>query len=126
MDYSIEIKVEGNILIATVAGELGEKAYLAMRDQVRASLERLGAQHILLDIRHVVLWASLTEIFMTAVSNVGVIPKGTKYAIVYSEQTVSEANAQFGELVARNRGGQLRAFTDMALARGWLSAPDMV
>ena len=126
MDRSIEIKSVGNILIATVVGELDESAYLAMRDQVRASLEKTGAQHILLDLRRCVMRVFLAEVFKVAASNVEVIPPAAKYAVVYSAHTLPEADVQFGELVARNRGAQLRAFTDLIEAQAWLSAPAVV
>jgi hypothetical protein len=126
MDFSIEIKPEGNILIATVVGELDEKAYVEMRNQVKASLEKTGAQHILLDLRRCVVQVSMMGVFRTAASNVEIFPPGIKYAVVYSAQTLPEDNAHFGETVARNRGAHFRVFNDMAVAQKWLGASGAV
>ena len=120
MGFSVEIQLQGQVVMATVVGELDEVNYLSMRGQVRASLVQAGAQGVLLDLRRAVVQASLPGIFNVAASNVEAIPDECKYAIVYSEHTLPEADAQFGETVARNRGAQLRAFSDLAAAQAWL------
>ncbi|MDD5095395.1 MAG: STAS/SEC14 domain-containing protein [Dehalococcoidia bacterium] len=121
MDWSIEIKTEDDVLVATVTGELDEKRYLAMRDRVLLSLGETDARHILVDVRHAVVRISTMGIFALATSNRDAIPRGVKYAVVFSRHTLPAANASFGENVARNRGAQMKSFTDIAEAERWLS-----
>jgi hypothetical protein len=59
-------------------------------------------------------------VFAVAASNPDVIPRGRKYAVVYSEQTLPAEKAVFGENVARNRGAWLSTFTDIEEAWRWL------
>ncbi len=121
MDWSIEVRQDGDILVATVTGELDLKAYLSARDQVRKHLDTTHSRSVLFDIRATVLHLSTLDVFDAAASNPGVIPSGTRYAIVISPQAVSLSNVTFGETVAANRGALLRAFTDISQAREWLT-----
>jgi hypothetical protein len=124
MGWSIETKTEGDILVATVKGDLAKADYLAVREKVRSSLEETGTHHVLLDIRQAILQVSTMGIFSVASSNPDVIPRGRKYAVVYSAQTLPAENAVFGENVARNRGAWLSSFTDIEAARRWLTSED--
>jgi hypothetical protein len=121
MDWSIEVRQDGDILVATVTGELDLKAYLSARDQVRKHLDATHSRGVLFDIRATVLHLSTLDVFDAAASNPGVIPSGTRYAIVFSPQSVSVPNVNFGETVATNRGAMLRAFSDVSQARQWLT-----
>jgi hypothetical protein len=124
MSFTMEIRLEGNILIATVMGELDMPSYQSMREHVRASLEQSGAQHVLIDLRGAVVQVSLIDVFDAASTNVDIFDRSGKYAIVYSETTLPEAQVHFGESVARTRGAQFRVFVDLALAQEWLNGTD--
>jgi hypothetical protein len=121
MDWFVETGTEGDTLVATVRGELGKADYLALREKVRSSLEETGTRHVLLDIRGAILQVSTMGVFAMAASNPDVIPRGRKYAVVYSLRTLPADNAVFGENVARNRGALLSAFTDIEEAKRWLT-----
>jgi hypothetical protein len=121
MDWSIEVRQDGDILVATVTGELDLKAYLSARDQIRKHLDATHSRSVLFDIRATVLHLSTLDVFDAASSNPGVIPGGTRYAIVFSPQGVPASNISFGETVASNRGAMLRAFSDISQARQWLA-----
>ena len=107
--------------MATVVGPLDLKDYLSVREGVRSRLETTHAPSVLLDIRSAVLRVSVMEVFDAAASTADVIPHGVRYAIVFSAQTLPIHDARFGENVARNRGAQLKAFTDISRAREWLA-----
>jgi hypothetical protein len=55
MVWYVETKTEGDILVATVRGDLEKADYLAVREKVRSSLEETGTHHVLLDIRQAIL-----------------------------------------------------------------------
>jgi hypothetical protein len=125
MDWSIEIKVDGDVLVAAVDGGLNAKAYIAAREKVRSALEKSRAQCVLFDIRRAVLHLTTMDVFDVAASNSQVIPPSTPCAVVFSSDTMSMRDARFGEDVARNRGACLKAFTDIAKAKQWLvGGPD--
>jgi hypothetical protein len=121
MDWSIEIRHDGETLVATVTGELDLKSYLSARDHVRQHLDAVHSRAVLFDIRDTVLHVSILDVFEAASSNPEVIPGGTRYAIVISPQAVPASSVAFGETVAANRGALLRAFSDVARARQWLA-----
>lgn len=122
MDWSLETKIEEDILVATITGTLDKNAYLAARDKVLSLFkETANTRHILIDIRHAVLRISVMGIFEVAETSHEVIPPLTKYAVVYSSSTLQERNCHFGENVAVNRGANLKVFTDIAEAKQWLT-----
>jgi hypothetical protein len=120
MNFTINSKREGKILIATVVGRLDLQAYLSMRKTVRDSLEKTESQDILLDLQRAIVQVSFMEVFNAASTNVELFTYPKKYAIVYSAETIQEENAKFGETVAQNRGSNFRVFKDIDLAKEWL------
>jgi hypothetical protein len=124
MPFTIEIRPEGKILTATVIGDLDKSSYQSMREHVYTSLKQSGAQHVLLDLRSAVVQVSLLDVFDAASTNADIFDRSCKYAIVYSETTLPEAQVHFGESVARNRGAQFRVFLDLAPAQEWLNGTD--
>jgi hypothetical protein len=120
MTFTVEYNLNGNILVAKVVGELDLQTYLSMRQKVKDMVNQTGAQHILLDLRRVVLHVSFIDIFEAASTHVEVFDRDKKYAIVYSLQTMAQGNVNFGETVARNRGSQFKVFLDIKEAKEWL------
>ena len=120
MDWSVEMDVQGDILIATVTGDLKEGDYRAARDKVRLCIQEKNLHSVLFDIRHAVLNISTIGIFSIAASYPEVIPPGTMYAIVYSSDSLSTADFDFYENVARNRGACLKMFSNITEAKQWL------
>jgi hypothetical protein len=125
MECFMKISSDGKVLIAKAIGALDEAAYLMMRSKIVDSIKNCTAKNILLDIRHAIVAASVVEIYHIVASSVKMFPMGFKYAIVYSDKTISEENAKFGETVARNRGGQLFVFKDISEAKEWLAIPEV-
>jgi len=121
MSWSIETKIEEDTLVITLVGEADKTEYLALRERVRSILEKASLRHVLLDLRRAVLHASMLDVFEVARSNPNAIPSNVKYAVVFSPETLSIQNVELGENVARNRGADLRAFTDISEARNWLT-----
>ena len=121
MEWTFHTELCVDYLVATVVGDLDGKDYRDMRDMLREVLESSGVQKALLDIRQAVLHVTFMELYSMAASNPDVIPRGTKYAILYSEKTVSPAEVKFGEDVATNRGASLKVFSIKEEAERWLA-----
>jgi hypothetical protein len=121
MDHLIKISSDGMTIIANADGKLDETAYLLIRNKIVELIKNCNAKNMLLDIRNAVVKASVMEIYSVASSSVEMFPLGFRYAIVYSEITMSEKDALFGETVVRNRGGQLKVFKDISEAHEWLA-----
>jgi hypothetical protein len=121
MEYLTEINLDDKMLIVTVIGELDEATYFMMLNKAFNSLKSINAQHILLDISRATVRASTLEVYKMVTSNIEMIHKRRKYAIVYSGNTIQEEYAKFGETVAYNRGWQMRVFRDVSEARKWLA-----
>jgi hypothetical protein len=125
MEHFIKVSPQGKALIATAVGELNETAYLLIRKEIVDSIKICNAKHILIDIRNAIVHASVMEIYQFAESSLKMFPLGFRYAVVYSEKTMSEEDAKFGETVARNRGGQVQVFKDVSEAKKWLAIAEI-
>lgn len=125
MEHFIKVSPHGKALIATAVGELNETAYLLMRKEIVDSIKICNAKHILIDIRNAIVHASVMEIYQFAESSLKMFPLGFRYAVVFSEKTMSEEDAKFGETVARNRGGQVQVFKDVSEAKKWLAIAEI-
>ncbi len=120
--WSLGTKIEEDILVATIIGTVDKNVYLAARGTVISLFkETATASHILIDIRQAVLRTSVIGIFEIAETSHEVIPSKARYAVVYSSSALAERNGHFGENVAVNRGANLKAFTDIAEAKQWLT-----
>ena len=122
MNWSVEMEVQGDILIATVTGDLKEGDYRAARDKVCSYIKENKVHNVLFDVRQAVLHISTIGIFSIAASYPEVIPPGTMYTIVYSSKSLPAADFIFYENVARNRGACLKVFSDIVEAKQWLIA----
>lgn len=120
MNWSVEMEMQGDIIIATVTGDLKEGDYRAARDKVRSYIKERDVHSVLFDVRQAVLHISTIGIFSIAASYPEVIPPGTMYAVVFSSESLSAADFDFYENVARNRGACLKVFSDIAKAKQWL------
>jgi len=125
MEHFIKVSSHGKAIIATAVGELNEAVYLLMRKEIVDSIKTCNAKHILIDIRNAIVHASVMEIYQFAESSLKMFPLGFRYAVVYSEKTMSEDDAKFGETVALNRGGQVQVFRDISKAKKWLAISEI-
>jgi hypothetical protein len=121
MDCFVKVSSDGKALISTAVGEFDEAAYLLMQSKIVDSIKSCNAKNILIDIRRAVVHASVMEIYQFASSSVKIFPLGYRYAIVYSEKTMSEEDVKFGETVALNRGGLVKVFRNISKAKKWLA-----
>lgn len=122
MIHTLTVAIEDGLLVAALNGDVNEEEYLAARRQLAIKLEEATLNKVLFDLRNCELKISVIQIYSIAASHNLVIPRGTKYAVVYSAKTVAEKDAQFGEDVATNRGASLQVFTDYQLALSWLKS----
>lgn len=125
MDCFVKVSSDGKTIICIAEGQLDNADYSLMRNKIVDAVKRCHARHILLDIRQAIVAASVTEIYQATASSIQMFPLGFKYAIVYSEKTMPEENAIFGETVARNRGGLVKIFKDISEAKRWLAIPEI-
>jgi hypothetical protein len=125
MEHFIKVRSHGKALIATAVGEVNEAVYLLMRQEIVESIKTCDAKHILIDIRNAIVHASVMEIYQFTESSLEMFPLGFRYAIVYSEKTMSDEDAIFGETVARNRGAQVQVFRDVSKAKKWLAISEI-
>lgn len=125
MDCFVKISTDGKAVISKAIGEFDKVSYQLIRGKIVESVKNSDAKQILLDIRQAVIAASVIDIYHVTTSSIDMFPAGFRYAIVYSDRTITEENARFGETVARNRGALVKIFRDLSEAKKWLSIPEM-
>ena len=125
MEHFVKVFSDGETHIAAAVGELNEAAYLLMRKEIVDSIKTCNAKRILIDIRNAIVHASVMEIYQFAESSLKMFPLGFRYAVVYSEKTMSEEDAKFGETVACNRGGHVQVLRDVSKAKKWLAIAEV-
>jgi hypothetical protein len=125
MECFAKVSSDGKAIISKAVGKLDEKTYLLLRNKIADLIKNTNAKHILVDISHAIVAASVMQIYQIAASSLRMFPIGFKYAIVYSEKTMTEENAIFGETVARNRGGLVKVFRDISEAKKWLAITEI-
>lgn len=123
MTANARVEISGEAVVATLSGEIDETDYREVRSEVAQRLRESGLRQAIIDLRDAVLTASAVSIFSVSASNPRVIPIGVRYAVVCSPRTVSADKVRFGETVARNRGANLRTFSDLDAAQAWLAEP---
>jgi len=125
MDCFVKVSADGKAVISRAVGVLNTASYQLMRSKIVESVKNSNAKQILVDMRQAVVSASVIEIYHVATASIEMFPAGFRYAIVYSDKTITEENARFGETVARNRGALVKIFRDLSDAKKWLAIPEM-
>lgn len=121
--YALKVTVHDRYVRIAASGNVQG---LAAWTDVFADVAHAANAHrrgpILLDLCHLEGGQSIAEDFMlaTALPDLGLL--GTRVAMVESAHNVGAS--RFFETTARNRGAQLRVFTDQQAALGWLLATD--
>ena len=125
MEYTVQLKEDLNLILATASGEWESQTDNAMVRAIMETVDASGSMKVLLDIRELRFHHPLLRVFERAqevkqqrqeFKNVS-----RKVAIVYpAEDPKIDENLTFFETVARNRGLPYRAFKDMEDAMGWL------
>jgi hypothetical protein len=124
MDMPVGFEIGSGILTVRFTGWLTRhQAESAQTETARIVSER-GILRVLVDIRSATVSACLIDIFDFVVSAVHLLPRSTKYAVVFSPNTFSPKNAGFAEDVGVNRGLNIKMFTQIDEARKWLLGVD--
>ena|SRR5690242_6066670 len=125
MDYTIQLVEDRKLIIATAMGDWEQEADNAMVRQIMDAIGTSGLDRVLVDIRELKLNIPLVQIFERAKElreqRRQADVSSAKAAVVYPPNDPKlEADFNFFENAARNRGLPYRAFNNMEDAMDWL------
>lgn len=119
MPASIKIIQTQDFIPAQPDGTLDLHASRKLLRDIASELDKAGGHHVLIDTRAVDVSLTMGEIFEVASAFVEEreLARQRVGLLVPPEESV---NARFFETVSRNRGAELRVFTDFETAISWL------
>jgi len=120
MPYTLRHEAQNECVVLTVTGTVTMEAIREMAPAVAALCERTGCRRILNDMSTATVEVSFLEVFGSpkAMDESGVSRQTIRALVVPPDFR----EAGFLETVTRNRGHNLRVFTDLAEAKRWLLA----
>ena len=119
--YDSKFSMQGDILRVEVGGRYDAQACRAFSNAVRQKLKDVGANHVLI-VSKLKGRVSAADRFNSGSSLHKLEwPRGARIAIVLDDSDDLEG-AQFGALVAQNRGYSVEAFAEHNKAVNWLAA----
>jgi hypothetical protein len=120
MSATIEIIDKQDYLLAVYVGDFGVQDARLTIDRIVASIPGDGLRPVLLDCRKLTGSLSILDRFQVAVYGRKVIGKVLRLALVRPQE---RAHAdRFTETAGRNRGINIRLFSDMDEAAAWLKS----
>ena len=125
MEYTVQLKEDLNLILATASGEWESQTDNAMVREIMETVDGTGSRKILLDIRELHFDLPIIQIFervqeMREKRQQFEITS-TRTALVYSSMNEKLDNdLTFFETASRNRGLPYRTFKDMEEALAWL------
>ncbi len=120
MPTNIKIIRTQDFIRAKSDGTLDLKASLNLLNDLVGVLETAGKYHILVDVRRANVKLSISDNYSlgTAIAEHSARKYQKKFALLVPPE--ENENAHFLESVSRNRGSNLRTFTDFETAITWL------
>ena len=121
MSIQLEFERKQNWAIARLSGSSNAmEEIVAHFPQIAEECVRANTRNLLIDFTQVQISASTLDRFEMGQSAVVFVKHGIKIAAVAQPHHMDQE--RFAELVARNRGVNVRAFTDIQAAEEWLLA----
>jgi hypothetical protein len=120
--YQIDIAEEPELLRFSVTGEQSLEADAAIDAEIADACMQREATAVLIDIRGLHKRLSLAENHMAARGFRQRMPPSVKRIAIVDHRDHASGSEMY-ELTAQNRGVDVRFFTNVAEARGWLQLP---
>ena len=118
MPHQLSYDADTGILTARVSGIVDKSLVQSVASEMHAKTEKHKCTRFLNDYRHAYVDLSTLDVFglPKLIESMGTDPR-SRHAIVVKGMTPM---IRFFETVTRNRGENVRVFTDMDQARAWL------
>ena len=119
MSTQLQIERKDNWVVARLSGVADiEKAH-ARFEEIAQACDRMSTKRLIVDVTNAALPLSATDKFEMGRHAVVFAQHGIKVAVVATPDQLDPE--RFGEVVARNRGVNIRLFTDVEAAEEWLA-----
>jgi hypothetical protein len=125
MSVNIKIVRPKEFIRTNVDGSLNLEESRRILVSIASLVDKPGDYHILIDTREAQVALSTTDLYMLGVAIASVPAIAHSITAILAPLT-EEENARFLELVARNRGALLRAFTSFEEAITWILMQDAI
>ena len=120
MSESVDIQAEEGFIRATYTGEFSVKTSKRTIDRILEACPGQGPCIVLLDCRKMTGKLPLLDRYQVAVYGDKMVGKVSRMALVRTQETAPPD--RFTETVARNRGMNLKIFTNIDQAIEWLKS----
>lgn len=120
MAYEIQVKLEKDFLNVHVKGERDSESIKKVTKDILTKCIDRKCFNVLIDVRDFKNRIGTLEIFMLASAELPEIIKGKLEKVAIVDQRGFEDKIKFFEDVARNRGHNVRMFTEYDEAINWI------
>jgi hypothetical protein len=122
MTYTLEMNTEGSLLVARVSGKRTLETVSAMAMHIVQACIEQQCTLALVDVRPLEGRLTVSNSYQVVADGFDQYRRMGLQRAAIVDREIDPDGKSFFETVARNRGFDLRIFTDMTEARAWLQA----